>query len=124
VPLTLEPAATLLFAKGDARGIVQVIVNILGNAIRYSPPGSPVAISLATAAGRARVTVADRGPGIAAADQQRIFQRFERVDDSEADGTGLGLAISLRLARQMGGEISLDSVLGEGSRFTLELALA
>ena len=124
VPLTLEPAASPLFAKGDARGVVQVIVNILGNAIRYSPPGSPVAISLAAAAGRARVTVADRGPGIAAADQQRIFQRFERVDDSEADGTGLGLAISLRLARQMGGEISLESVPGEGSRFTLELALA
>ena len=66
------------------------------------------------------MTVADQGPGIAAADQQRIFERFERAHSRE-DGTGLGLAISRRLARSMGGDVTLDSAPGEGARFTLTL---
>ena len=70
--------------------------------------------------GRASVTVSDEGPGIAAADQQRIFERFERAHADE-DGTGLGLAISRRLARSMGGDVTLDSAPGEGARFTLTL---
>ena len=66
------------------------------------------------------MTVADQGPGIAAADQQRIFERFERAQ-SKGEGTGLGLAISRRLARSMGGDVTLDSAPGEGARFTLIL---
>jgi signal transduction histidine kinase len=68
------------------------------------------------------VTVADQGQGIAPADQQRIFERYERVSEAP-DGSGLGLAIALRLARSMGGDISLDSAPGEGARFTLVLPL-
>ncbi|MEO5640179.1 MAG: ATP-binding protein [Sphingomicrobium sp.] len=117
-------AAPPLFAEGEARGIVQVIVNILGNAIRHSPPGGPVTIEFAVHEGRARVTVNDLGPGIAPADQQRIFERFERLDSIDSDGTGLGLAIARRLAQSMDGDISLDSAPGEGARFTLELPLA
>jgi signal transduction histidine kinase len=112
-----------IFAQCEGRGVVQILVNILGNAIRHSPPGSAVTITLAAEGGQARVTVADQGPGIALADQQRIFQRFERIG-SEPDGTGLGLAIARRLAQSMGGEILLDSAPGEGARFTLELPLA
>ena len=73
--------------------------------------------------GRASVTVTDEGPGVAAADQQRIFERFERAQ-SRDDGTGLGLAISRRLARSMGGDVTLDSAPGEGARFTLTLPAA
>ena len=65
----------------------------------------------------------DQGPGIAEADQQRIFGRFERADAREG-GTGLGLAIARRLARSMGGDVTLDSAPGEGARFTLTLPAA
>ncbi len=71
-----------------------------------------------------RLVVADDGKGIAPQDQARIFERFERVDPSEPDGTGLGLTISRRLARAMGGDVTVDSAPGQGARFTLELPLA
>ncbi len=124
VSLDVRSPATPVHADGEARGIVQVIVNILGNAVRHSPTGEPVTISISAINGKARVTIADRGAGIAPADQQRIFQRFERVDADQPDGTGLGLAIARRLAQSMRGDILLDSALGEGARFTLELPLA
>jgi signal transduction histidine kinase len=66
------------------------------------------------------VTIADEGPGIAAEDAERIFEPFERAHSKE--GTGLGLAISRRLARSLGGDVTLDSEPGEGARFTLTLA--
>jgi len=91
--------------------------------VRYSPPGIPVTISIAAHDDRATLTVADRGPGIAPEDQQRIFERYERLGSTEP-GTGLGLAIARRLAESMEGMILLDSVPGEGSRFTLDLPLA
>ena len=116
-------ASCRVFAHGEKGAIVQVIVNILGNAVRYSPPGVPVTISIASHDDRATLTVADRGPGIAPEDQQRIFERYERLGSSEP-GTGLGLAIARRLAESMEGMILLDSAPGEGSRFTLDLPLA
>ena len=122
VQLALDSSPSI-FAQGEERGVVQVLVNILGNAIRHSPVGGAVTIKIAADTGRALVTIADRGPGIAVADQQRIFQRFERIG-SEPDGTGLGLAIARRLAHAMGGDVLLDSAPGEGARFTLELPLA
>jgi signal transduction histidine kinase len=73
--------------------------------------------------GYARAHVSDQGPGIDPADQQRIFERFERVKGGEG-GTGLGLAIARRLAHSMGGDILLDSAPGQGSRFTLLLPSA
>ena len=73
--------------------------------------------------GTASVTVSDEGPGIAAGDEQRIFERFERAQSNEG-GTGLGLAISRRLARSMGGDVTLDSTPGEGARFSLTLTAA
>ncbi|MEO6247183.1 MAG: HAMP domain-containing sensor histidine kinase [Sphingomicrobium sp.] len=124
VKLQVQPAPGPIHADGEARGIVQVIVNILGNAVRHSPIGAAVTIALSSSGGRAFVTVSDHGPGIAPADQQRIFQRFERVDSSQPDGTGLGLAIARRLAQSMRGDILVDSAPGEGARFTLELPLA
>lgn len=112
-----------LFAAGEARAVRQILVNILGNAIRHSPPGGTVAVEIERRGDRLTVTVSDQGPGIAPADQQRIFERYERVGDTP-DGTGLGLTIARRLARSMRGEIELDSAAGEGARFILLLPAA
>lgn len=112
-----------LLARGAARGIVQVLVNILGNAIRHSPPNGTVAVVFEQGDGIIAVTVADQGPGIAVEDQKRIFERYERLG-TVPGGTGLGLAIARRLARSMDGDISLESAPNEGARFTLTLPAA
>jgi signal transduction histidine kinase len=71
--------------------------------------------------GTAVIIVADQGKGIAPEDQARIFEKFERVDPSEPGGSGLGLYIARRLARAMGGDLTVDSALGQGARFMLSL---
>jgi signal transduction histidine kinase len=110
-------------AGGEERGTVQILVNLLGNAIRHSPTGGNVALIIERRGEMVAATVADEGPGVAEADQQRIFERYERVGDAPG-GIGLGLAISRRLARSMGGDIELQSAPGEGARFTLVLPAA
>lgn len=112
-----------LGARGEERAIRQILVNLIVNAIRYSPENGTISLSFARTAGTASVTVADEGPGIAAGDEQRIFERFEQAQPKEGS-TGLGLAISRRLARSMGGDVSLESGPGEGARFTLTLPAA
>jgi signal transduction histidine kinase len=107
-------------AKGQEPAVIQILVNLIGNAVRHSPPGSTVRLAFERTAGTASVTVSDEGPGIDERDQQRIFERFERVESKEG-GTGLGLAISRRLARSMGGDVTLESAPGAGARFTLTL---
>lgn len=120
IELAVETLDAPLLANGEARAIVQVLVNILGNAIRHSPDEGTVAVVFERDGHECRITVADQGQGIARSDQQRIFERYERVGDSP-DGSGLGLAISQRLARSMRGDITLESAPGEGARFTLTL---
>ena len=122
VRIVLQPSAPVQ-ARGEPRGIIQILVNLVGNAVRHSPRGGTVALSFETAGGFARAHVTDQGPGIDPADQQRIFERFERVKGGEG-GTGLGLAIARRLAHSMGGDVLLDSTPGQGSRFTLSLPAA
>jgi signal transduction histidine kinase len=109
-----------LLASGQERAVIQILVNLIGNAVRHSPEGGKVRIALASTAGTASVTVSDEGPGIDPGDQQRIFERFERADAKQG-GTGLGLAISRRLARSMGGDVTVESSPGAGARFTLTL---
>lgn len=110
-------------AHGEPRGIIQILVNLIGNAVRHSPSGSTVRLTFDTADGLARVHVSDEGPGIDLADQERIFERFERVKGGEG-GAGLGLAIARRLAHSMGGDVLLESAPGKGARFTLTLPSA
>ena len=107
-------------ANGQERGVIQILVNLIGNAVRHSPAGGTVRLAFGRTQGTASLTVSDDGPGIDAADQQRIFERFERGDVAEG-GTGLGLAISRRLARSMGGDVTLESAPNAGARFTLTL---
>jgi signal transduction histidine kinase len=122
--LMIEPEGSeALPASGEERAVIQILVNLLGNAIRHSPEGGMIRLIFSRTPGTASVTVADEGPGVAAADQQRIFERFERAHPKEG-GTGLGLAISRRLARSMGGDVTLDSAPGGGARFTLTLPAA
>ncbi len=124
VRIDAPPAGEAIDAKGDFRRILQIIVNMVSNAVRYSPHGSSVWIRTEVEGDLAAVIVADQGKGIALADQARIFEKFERVDPNEPGGTGLGLYISRRLARAMGGDINVDSAPGQGSRFVLTLPLA
>ncbi|HJP68477.1 MAG TPA: HAMP domain-containing sensor histidine kinase [Sphingomicrobium sp.] len=110
-------------ARGEERSVIQILVNLIGNAIRYSPENGRIAIRFTRTGDSASVSVQDEGPGVALADQQRIFERFERAHSNEG-GTGLGLAISRRLARSMGGDVTLDTPPGQGARFTLSLPAA
>ena len=110
-----------LTATGDFTRALQVLMNLIANALRYSPEGGQVWIRLEREGDLAAVIVADQGKGIAAADQERIFEKFERIDPTEPGGTGLGLYLARRLARAMGGDISVDSAPGQGARFTFTL---
>ncbi len=113
-----------VMAQGDFRRVLQIMVNLLSNAVRYSPQGSQIWLRTEQEDDLAAVIVADQGRGISAEDQLRIFEKFERVDPSEPGGSGLGLYISRRLARAMGGDISVDSAPGRGARFVLTLPSA
>lgn len=111
----------VLPARGDFRRTLQIVVNLIGNAVRYSPAGSMIWVRSERDDDTAVLIVADQGKGIAVEDQARIFEKFERVDPREAEGSGLGLYISRRLARVMGGDIVVDSAPGQGARFVLTL---
>jgi signal transduction histidine kinase len=109
-------------AIADFRRTLQILVNLIGNAVRYSPEGGVVTVSVTTTPdGYANAIVADQGRGIDPADHDRIFAKFERLDPLEATGNGLGLYIARRLARAMGGDLTVESEAGEGARFTLSL---
>ncbi|GAA0739870.1 PAS domain-containing sensor histidine kinase [Sphingomonas sp. ABOLD] len=113
----------VLRVRGEFRRALQVLVNLIGNALRYSPRGAAVWIRLESEGGMGCVIVADQGKGIALDDQARIFEKFARVDPAEPGGSGLGLYIARRLARAMGGDLIVDSAPGMGARFVLMLPL-
>lgn len=121
VTIDRPKADEALPCAGDFGRALQVCVNLIGNAIRYSPAGASVWVRGEADSGRACVTVADQGKGIAPDDQARIFDKFARIDPAEPGGSGLGLYISRRLARAMGGDITVDSAAGQGARFTFWL---
>jgi signal transduction histidine kinase len=119
---------------GDPQRVQQILTNLLGNAVKFTPAGGCVSICCGSAratvveersgAPWATITVQDNGVGIAPSDLERIFQPFVQVDGGYTrshGGTGLGLTISRNLAQMMGGDITVESVLGEGSRFTVWL---
>jgi len=108
-------------AIGEFRRALQIAVNLLGNAVRYSPENSTIWLRAEAEGDRTMLVVADQGRGIAIEDHQRVFEKFERLGREDAVGTGLGLYISRRLARAMEGDITLDSAPGQGARFTLSL---
>lgn len=108
-------------ATGEFRRVLQVLLNLLGNAIRYSPDNSQIWIRVDREGDRAMVTVADQGQGIDAEQQAVVFEKFERLGRTDSGGSGLGLYIARRLARAMDGDLTVDSAPGQGARFTLSL---
>jgi signal transduction histidine kinase len=112
-----------LVARGESRSVIQILVNLIGNAVRYAPEDSAVTVSFEQSGHAAFVHVADEGPGIPLNDQERIFEAFQKGNEG-GEGSGLGLAIARRLARAMNGEVQLQSEAGSGSRFTLVLPAA
>ncbi|GAA4988859.1 sensor histidine kinase [Kineococcus glutinatus] len=109
---------------GDRELLVTAVRNLVHNAVAYSPEGSRVVVEVRRVGGNAEISVIDRGVGIPAADLDRIFERFYRVDPARSrstGGTGLGLSIVKHVAANHGGEVVVWSVVGEGSTFTLRL---
>lgn len=110
-----------VLAVGEFRRVLQILVNLIGNAVRYSPEESQIWVQAGPGDAQAQVVVADQGPGIPIDAQDRIFEKFERLGRDEAGGSGLGLYISRQLARAMGGDIAVESAPGQGARFILTL---
>lgn len=108
-------------AIGEFRRVLQILLNLIGNAIRYSPEGTEIYIATALVGDYARITVRDEGPGLSDDAQKRIFDKFERLGRQGDGGSGLGLYISRRLANAMGGSLSVESAEGAGASFTLEI---
>jgi two-component system, OmpR family, sensor histidine kinase SenX3 len=111
-----------LFVVGVEKQIVAAIRNLLVNAINYSPEKSQITIGTTRKSGVVEITVTDQGIGIPVADQSRVFERFFRVDQArsrDTGGSGLGLSIVKHVCENHGGEVSLWSVPGEGSTFTM-----
>jgi signal transduction histidine kinase len=111
-----------VWVYADHRRVEQVLLNLLSNAHKFSPDGSRVRVGVATRRGEAVWAVSDDGPGIAPADQRRLFERFFTAGGAEEGaGSGLGLPISLAIARAHGGAIDVVSAPGRGSTFTLRV---
>ena len=117
--LTMNVANGLINGKGDGQRIAQVILNLLGNAIKFTDQGE-VSVDVSIFEESFLVSVRDTGPGLSEADQQKIFEEFQQVDGSNTrkkGGTGLGLSISKKIVEMHGGKIGVDSTVGKGSKF-------
>jgi two-component system, OmpR family, phosphate regulon sensor histidine kinase PhoR len=113
--------------RGDASLLREVLQNLLDNAVQYTPAGGRIKVSATAKAREVIVTVEDTGVGIPLVDQERIFERFYRVDAArsrQAGGTGLGLSIAKHIVEVHGGHLSVDSEVGRGSKFSFSLSLA
>jgi signal transduction histidine kinase len=111
----------------DPERVAQVLGNLLGNALRYTPPGGTITLDATARDGAVQIRVEDTGTGIAPGDLPHVFERFYRVDPSrhQSDGSsGLGLAIAKSIVEAHGGNIAVASVLGQGTTFTLHLPIA
>ena len=120
--VSIEESAPLM-VYADRTRVAQIVGNLVGNALKYTPADTPIEISFAPG-DPIEVRVRDHGPGIAADEQERVFERFYRIEDPltmRTGGSGLGLHISRELARAMGGDVRLISSPGEGSTFILQL---
>ena len=127
IAVDLEVPTNLPPVRADASLLHEVLQNLLDNAIQYTAPGGKIHVSAAAKNREAVVTVDDTGIGIPVVDQERIFERFYRVDAArsrEAGGTGLGLSIAKHIVEAHGGRIWVESEVGRGSKFCFSIPLA
>ena len=110
--------------RTDPVRLEQILVNLLSNAVRHSPEGGIVTVQVEPQPAAVAFRVSDHGPGIPTELQERIFEPFERFDPHSGVGTGLGLPVSRRLAEVLGGQLTVESVVGRGATFSLSLPLA
>src|SRR6204780_1267755 len=119
----VEVAPKLPAGHGDGGRLAQVVINLVGNAIKFTDAGE-VVIKVAAPDDTFHLSVCDTGPGISAADQAKLFQEFQQADNAitrKKGGTGLGLAISKRIIEMHGGKIWVESQVGRGSTFSFTL---
>ncbi len=122
--MVLEVAGNPAAVVGDRPQLSQLVHNIVGNAMAYGRPATPIALTLAQEGGEVRLSVADQGDGIAAQHLPRLTERFYRADagrSRQAGGTGLGLAIVKHIVERHRGRLSIDSVPGTGTTVTVRL---
>jgi two-component system sensor histidine kinase KdpD len=124
--IDVDVPADLPEVVADAGLLERVIANLVQNALRYAPAGSPIRISGSVHAGHVELRIVDRGPGIAPEDADAVFAAFQRHDDSPAPGTGvgLGLAIARGFAEAMGGSVTAEETPGGGATLVVRLAVA
>jgi two-component system phosphate regulon sensor histidine kinase PhoR len=125
--LAVDVPADLPPCRADRGRLAQVLINLLGNAVKFTPDGGRIGIRARASNGHLEIAVTDNGPGIPADELGRIFERFYRVErsrDRREGGTGLGLAIAKHLVQAMDGSIEAESVPGAGSTFRITLPLA
>lgn len=126
ITLEYNPPTTDVFLNADEGRLRQLIENLLSNALKFSPQGSMVHISVERRRGNGRITVKDHGPGITDADKERLFQKFARLTARPTAGehsSGLGLAIAKKITDAMGGTLVCESKVGDGAAFIVELPL-
>jgi two-component system phosphate regulon sensor histidine kinase PhoR len=120
-----DVASRLPNVSADRTRVEQVLVNLVHNAIKFTPPGGTITVSARVERDQLAVAVADTGVGISAAELPRVFERFYKQDKARrSDGTGLGLAIAKHIVQAHGGAIRVESELGHGTTFTFTLPLA
>jgi len=128
VRLELEAAPAIPHVRGDGARLGQALLNLVHNAVKFSPPGTPVTVRVRAAESEVVVSVADRGPGIPPSALPRLFERFYKVDRARprgaGGGTGLGLAIARHVVEAHGGRIWAESEEGSGSTFSFAIPIA
>jgi len=122
IQIAVNQSAEVPPITGDRTRLIQVLANLIDNAIKYSAPGSDITTTVAPSEGGVLVTVADNGPGIEAADLSRIWERLYRGDQSRSErGLGLGLSLVRAIVEAHGGRATVESTPGHGSRFLVWL---
>ena len=124
IAIEVPPDMDTTWVLADRLLLYQALTNLVTNAIKYSPPGTTVRIGVANGNGRVRFEIADQGCGIPADEASNIFEKFYRranKETREQSGFGLGLAFVKEVATRHGGDVSVESMVGEGSVFTLWL---